>query len=104
MWTSATKNTTGKFVWENQAEVRAFPSFVRDEVRDGRKLPTSFVRGSEKLIGSLLWNDGQPDMREGTDVIIANVQLPYGVFLQTTLYDHTITRYDALRVLCEHRC
>jgi len=100
MWTSASMNLTGEFVWENQQKVTALPYSVRYDLFDGRTLPTDFVRGSNERIGSLVWgNSGQPNMEEGNDVVDAYTNPPYGVFLYITSSPSNVRR-----VVCEHRC
>ena len=98
VWTSGTKNSTGKFVWGNQVEVGAFPFTVIHDLNAGKKIPGNFVRGTEMKVGTLIWWDNEPNMMEGFDVILAVADPSYGVGLLTD-------SPSSLRpVICEHKC
>ena len=96
IWTSASKSSNTRFEWRNKVEVEAFPYSVVADITADKTLPTSFVRGSKTIVGSLIWNGGQPNM--GNDALVAAPNHNYGVLLHTAPYstDH--------KVICEHKC
>jgi len=96
IWTSASKSSNTRFEWRNKVEVEAYPYSVVADITAEKTLPTSFVRGSKTIVGSLIWNGGQPNM--GNDALVAAPNHNYGVLLHTAQY------VAHLKVICEHKC
>merc|ERR1739838_262561 len=96
IWTDSSKSSAKSFEWRNKVEVEAFPYSVVADITAARKLPPNFVPGSKTIVGSLIWNGGQPNMKN--EALVASPNHNYGVLLGTEKYS------EKNKVICQHRC